>query len=234
MMENRIIILLICVFLLVGCVTTSDRNISIDQVPMYGGTDRNAYPDLKEGDAKLIQDTTNHYGSRENASMAFVNTAFNYYKAGNLDYAMRRFNQAWLINPDNPEVFWGFASVLHDQGKYCEALRLLEKGLSKGPIQSAYKPDHAMLTAACGWHNNSTGKNHKANYYQQSKKLFIAAESDPTVTKPYLYFQWVRTLVVYEEYEEAWEKVSKFRKYSKDPFDSNLLQKLSAKMPEPK
>ena len=113
--------------------------IPIDQVPMYGGMDRSSIPELKAADEKLIQDTAAFYGSRAAASMSFANTAFNYYKQDKLDAAMRRFNQAWLMNPDNPEVYWGFASILHDQGKYCEGLRLLELGVSKGPLDRPFK-----------------------------------------------------------------------------------------------
>ena len=43
----------------------------IDQVPMYGGMDRAAVPELKAADEKLIADTTSHFGTREKASAAF-------------------------------------------------------------------------------------------------------------------------------------------------------------------
>ena len=85
------------------------NGVPFDQVPMDGGLDRNTNPTLRAADEKLIQDTTQHYGSREKASASFTDTAFNYYRQGNVDFAMRRFNQAWLMNPNNPEVYWEFA-----------------------------------------------------------------------------------------------------------------------------
>jgi hypothetical protein len=164
--------------------------IPIDQVPMYGGMDRAANPTLKAGDEKLIADTTKHYGTRRKASMAFVNTAFNYYQQDNLDYAMRRFNQAWLIDPDNPEVYWGFSTVLHDKGEYCDGLRLLEIGVSKGPMQKGYMPDQAVLYAACALHSKSLSADQKAAHFAKSEDTFKAAEQEREVPKPYLYFQW--------------------------------------------
>jgi hypothetical protein len=100
----------------------ADSRTPIDQVPMYGGMDRNSVPELKTGDEKLITDTTRQYGTREKASAAFVGTGFAYYQRDDLTNAMRRFNQAWLLDPNNPEVYAGFGSVLHDKGKNCEAM----------------------------------------------------------------------------------------------------------------
>ncbi len=233
-MSNKLLALVVILVTMVGYAASADGRTPIDQVPMYGGVNRNADPVLREGDEALIRDTSNHYGSRPKASMAFVETAFNYYYQNNLDYAMRRFNQAWLIDPKNPEVYWGFASVLHDRGEYCEALRLLELGLSKGQIQSGHKPDHAVITAACGRYGESLTSREQEEYYQRSEELFLAAELDPLVPRPYLYLQWVRKHYALGDYEEAWKKVREHQRQSKEPFDSNLLQKLSVELAEPK
>src|SRR3989338_9797307 len=50
---------------------------------------------------------------------------------------MHRYNQAWLMDPKNPEVFNGFALVLSAQNKFDEALAIHQKYLE-------YDPDHAM------------------------------------------------------------------------------------------
>ena len=223
-------------FAVTSCATQgpSSGGTPIDQVPMYGGMDRSANPTLKAADDKLIQDTTQHYGTREKASMSFANTAFNYYRQGNVDFAMRRFNQAWLMNPNNPEIYWGFASVLHDHGNYCEGLKLLELGLSKGHIQKGYMPDHAVLYAACALHGAGISPEQKSEYIRKSTEIFNSAELDTDVPKPYLYFQWARTNYALEQYASAWEKVHEYRKHTKEPFDATLLSRLSAKMPEPK
>src|SRR2546423_2550994 len=80
---------------LVGCSSgpTTPGGIPIDQVPMYGGMDRSAYPELKAGDEKLIQDASTAFGSREKASTAWVDQGFRFYQRDDLAMAMRRFNQ---------------------------------------------------------------------------------------------------------------------------------------------
>ena len=88
----------------------------IDQVPMYGGMDRSAYPELKAADDTFIEGVTREFGSKEAASHNFVRYAFELYRKDQLVRAMARFNQAWFLKPKNPEVYWGFASVMHDRG----------------------------------------------------------------------------------------------------------------------
>ena len=35
----------------------------------------------------------------------------------NLDFAMRRYNQAWLLNPSGFKPYWGIARVLMESGR---------------------------------------------------------------------------------------------------------------------
>ena len=79
---------------------------------MYGGTDRNADPQLRSADAKLIADTTAEYGSRRQASQAFVESGVQFYQADEYSTAMKRFNQAWLIDPKKPGGLLGVRDCL--------------------------------------------------------------------------------------------------------------------------
>ena len=99
--------------LLSGCLATSPVNqgTRIDELPMYGGIDRSRVPKLKAGDEKFISDVITQFGSREKASALWVNQGYRFYKQDQLGLAMRRFNQAWLLNPNNPEVYAGFGRV---------------------------------------------------------------------------------------------------------------------------
>ena len=84
----------------------------IDELPMYGGMDRAAAAELQASDKKLIVDATQAFGSADKASKAWVSQGYRFYQADQLGMAMRRFNQAWLLNPDNPEVYTGL-SLIH-------------------------------------------------------------------------------------------------------------------------
>ncbi len=217
-----------------GCATSTGNLTPIDQVPMYGGMDRAANPRLKKGDDEFIGNVTRHYGSREKASIAFAEQGFAFYQRNENAKAMRRFNQAWLLNPNNPDAYWGFSVVAHDKGEYCEAIDLMETGLSKGPLHKSYMPDLAVLYAACALHGNLSTGQEQQRHYDRSNELFLAAEQDSEVSKPYLYFQWARTNNALGRYDEAWAAVKKYREHTDEPFDRELLDRLSKNAPEPK
>jgi hypothetical protein len=146
-------------------------HVPIDQVPMYGGMDRAAVPELKAADEKLIADTMQHYGSRAKASAAFVDAGMNYYYHDDLAAAMRRFNQAWLLDPDNPEAYWGFAAVAADRGKNCDSSKWFDKALSFGRYVPGMNPDAARLLVLCARDDKGLGDDAKAEVYKRGRAL---------------------------------------------------------------
>jgi Tfp pilus assembly protein PilF len=231
-MNCRVLALLIMV--LIGFASTShaQEQVPIDQVPMYGGLDRNSIPELKAGDEKLISDTTRHYGSKEKASVAFVNNGFTYYQRDDLANAMRRFNQAWLLNPMNPEAFAGFGSILHDQGKVCEAMQMMEKALALNPptFQGIY-PDAGRIVTLCAVNDKTLSQESKTQLLERSEALYKKAE-EVEPNKRYVYSSWATAYYWREQYVDSWSMVAKERALGGKP-NEKFLGLLRAKMPEP-
>jgi tetratricopeptide (TPR) repeat protein len=100
---------------------------------MYGGMDRSKVPELRAADEQFIANVTSLFGTREAAARAEVEQGFKFYKQNNLAMAMRRYNQAWLLDANNPEIYWGFSLVFQDQEKYCEAVPLVEMCYATAP-----------------------------------------------------------------------------------------------------
>jgi tetratricopeptide (TPR) repeat protein len=235
-MRSLSIVLLLS--MLAGCATPasgpSSSRTPIDQVPMYGGMDRNAYPDLKRADEQMIAGASAALGSRENASKAWVNRGFELYQKDDNAGAMRRFNQAWLLNPDNPEVYWGFAVVLNDQRRYCDGVKMIDLAYSKGPIQAGFVPDAALMYSGCAMETNAADTETRRKYVARSDELFAEAVASPLVKKDYTLFQWTRAMYFRGDYRGAWEKVAQYRRETGKEIDPALLRELSAKLPEPK
>jgi tetratricopeptide (TPR) repeat protein len=210
------------------------QRVQIDEVPMYGGMDRSAIPALKEGDEKFIADVTEKFGSREKASGAWVDQGFRFYQQDKLDMAMHRFNQAWLLNPGNPEVYWGFASALTDQNKMCEALKMVELGQSKGALQPGFLPDAALIYTGCAIESKAASPELWDKYITRSDELFNQAIASPFVKKEYALFHWARAMYGRGDYAGAWEKVAQFKKETGKDFDERFVRSLRLKMPEPK
>jgi Tfp pilus assembly protein PilF len=210
----------------------AEEKIPIDQVPMYGGMDRSTIPELKAADEKLIADTTNHYGTREKASTAFVNNGFAYYQRDDLANAMRRFNQAWLLNPQNPEVYAGFGSVLHDKGRNCEAMQMMEKAIALNPptFQGIY-PDAARIITLCAVSDKDLSAEAKLKLLERSESLYKKAEEiEPN--KRYVYGSWATAYYWRGKYSDAWAMVTKERAAGGKP-NEKFLELLREKMPEP-
>lgn len=219
---------------LTGCAAHNSANsrTPIDQVPMYGGMNRSEIPDLKYADEKLIAETTEHYGTREKAADAFVGNGFAYYQRDDLANAMRRFNQAWLLNPLNAEVYAGFGSVLHDQGKNCEAMKMMEKSLTLNPPTSqGIYPDAARLITLCAVSDKTLSPEAKAKLFKHSQELYIKAE-EVEPNKLYVYSSWATAYYWRGQYAEAWTMVTKERASGGKPSEK-FLGLLREKMPEP-
>ena len=130
-MNVKRIISLIFVFcvtiVIVGCTTLSGGQ-RIDNVPMYGQPEIQRPDPWKKADAEFIQNALELFkGDREKASKAWAQEADSFFRKGDLDYAMRRYNQAWLLNENNYQPYWGFGQVMIMRGKTDEAIKYYEK-----------------------------------------------------------------------------------------------------------
>lgn len=204
----------------------------IDQVPMYGGMDRSQYPDLRAADDKFITDVTAHYGSREKVSVLWVEQGFVFYRQHNNAMAMRRFNQAWLLNPNNPEAYTGFAFVLFDDAKYCDAASMVDKAQSIGRVQDGFLPDAALILVGCAMQGASPER--KTSLLGRSDELFGQALSSPALQKAYTLTNWARAMYARGDYAGAWAKVAELRHTTGKDMSAQFLGQFSAKMPEPK
>ena len=213
---------------------SAQNNIPIDQLPMYGGMDRSQVPTLKEGDEKFISSVVAEFGSCEKASMAWVNRGFTLYQQDDLAGAMRRFNQAWLLDPSNAEVYWGFASVLTDKNKYCEALKMVEQAQSKGALQPGFIPDAALIYTGCAVEGKTTAPELWDKYLARSDELFAQALASNKVRKEYVLHHWARAMYGRGDYAAAWAKAAQYRKETGKDIDPRFVRNLSQKMAEPK
>lgn len=221
--------------LLGGCFAASPENnrVRVDEIPMYGEIDRAAVPELKAADDTFIAEVSKQYGSREEASRAWVDQGFSFYQRDDLAMAMKRFNQAWLLDPKNAEVYAGFGAILHDQGKNCEAMRMMEKALTLNPPTSqGIYPDAGRLFTLCAVSDQALTPANKATLLARSEALYRTAE-EVERDKGYVYSSWSTSYYWQGRYADAWAMVAKERKAGSQP-SGRFLELLRAKMPEPR
>ena len=148
----------------------------IDNIPMYGQPDIERPDILKKADEDFIKKATEGFGNREKASQAWWLQGENYMNEGNFDFAMRRYNQSWLLNPNNYQPYWGFARVLMEQNKFDEALKHLSR--AKELIDDPYE-EVALLSdigAAYSFKAQSftlSESEKRSQYFQLSNEHFM-------------------------------------------------------------
>jgi Tfp pilus assembly protein PilF len=203
----------------------------MDQLPMYGGMDRSAEAQLQAADEVLIEDTMKEFGSREKAGAAYVERGFLLYRQDDLAAAMRRFNHAWVIDPDNPGVYWGFASVLQDQGNNCEAMEMVEKALGYNQYLPGLYPDAGRMIVLCAMSDPKLSPAQKKHLFDRSDALFAeAAKKD--YDKGYVYSSWATAYYWRGQYADAWRMVTKTRGVG-GTLPEAFLSALRKKMREP-
>ena len=91
-----------------------------NEIPMYGG-DR--APLVEREPPKNAKEKADF----QEWSRGTSQLGWEYFYKGDADTAIKRFNQAWLFDPDNPQVWWGFGVIMGDRGmKECKDNFLLK------------------------------------------------------------------------------------------------------------
>ena len=114
----------------------------INELPMYGGLEKTA--SQKQADDIYITTMTRGGRSREDAANVAAKVAWNIFYQGDKSTAIKRFNQAWLLDPDNQLALWGFAVTCMDRGQIEDAVRFYRMAVESGPENPLLWHDYEM------------------------------------------------------------------------------------------
>lgn len=84
-------------------------------------------------DNKFIDAVVKQFGTREIAAKKHIEYGWNYFKKGDLNTAMKRFNQAWLLDSTLIDVNWGYGAILGAYKQYEKAIYYLKKYQRSNP-----------------------------------------------------------------------------------------------------
>ena len=133
----------------------AEKDISLQ--PEYGNVKKNE--SQKESDRKFREDILGYYkGDTIAASKKMAELGFTYlYDKGDYVTAMRRFNQAYMLNSKNSDAYYGFGTVYFNLGDMNMARKQYDKGLKLNPEHSKILTDYG--TTYLGDYYNSIETN---------------------------------------------------------------------------
>ena len=202
------------------------------QLPMYGGIDRQTNDERRAADDKLIAELIQRYGGSDAAGSALFERGDRDFLAGDYALAMKSFNQAWLLDPNNPDPYWGFAMVYDDQGKSCAAKTMIDRALSLNLSSPAGLADAGRIYTYCAVSDTAFTASDKRLLFEQAEEFYSRAVS-MAPRDPNLFGSWAIAHYWQGNYADAWKMIKMQRALGGAP-GMDFLNLLQAKMTEPR
>ena len=187
----------------------------------------------------FIQQFDKTGGDRKSAVRASIKCAWQSYNRGDWPSAMRYFNIGWIDDPDNAEIFFGFALLMGDRGETEKAIRFYRKALFLNPQYEMAMTNLALeymrkaTRIGRGWFGS--GKAEYLGYLAEAEDLLqsalhLAISDEKELS--YIYYKWAVVLAMRTDYKDAWEKVHLSRKHGSE-VEQSFIDQLSRDMPDP-
>jgi tetratricopeptide (TPR) repeat protein len=133
-------------------------NNDINLQPEFGGVKKNESQIKADND--FIEEILKHYDNKKDASEKTTALGFRYlYERRDLQTAMKRFNQAYLLEPKNADIYYGYGTVYFNLGAMEKAREQFDKGLSINPNHPKMLTDYG--TTYLGDYYNTVNSNPK-------------------------------------------------------------------------
>jgi hypothetical protein len=112
----------------------------INELPMYGHIQKSVHQ--LESDQRFIETITSDGRSLESAAQTAAEMGWRFFYEGDRPNAMKRFNQAWLLDPGNQLALWGFAVISAERDQLQEAVGYFQMAVENGPKNPSLQKDY--------------------------------------------------------------------------------------------
>jgi len=178
-------------------------------LPEFGNLKKNAKE--IEADQKFINNIVTSGKSKAEGAHEMIRLGFDYLYRGDLKTAMYRFNQAYLLNPKNSGIYWGYGAVYTALGAYDLAREEYNDGLKLDPESAPILTDYG--TTYLGEYYATVRSDYKlaTKYLNQAKaKLLEAYAFDPE------YINTTYKLSIIYLYSQDCENAKKYLKETRE------------------
>jgi tetratricopeptide (TPR) repeat protein len=121
-------ILLYGQFIWLTCCGQGDCPKDINKLPMYGHVKK--CKEQLDSDKDFLKECDKQFKNRKEAAQFHVDKGWEYFYKNQFETAMMRFNQAWLLDSLNADIYWGYGNILGMKNRdFKQSLVFLEQSL---------------------------------------------------------------------------------------------------------
>ena len=124
-------ILFLVIICQLSCKSQQDCPEGINLFPMYGEVQK--CEEQIKLDNEFIAESEKQFKNRKKASKYYVSKGWEYFYKDDNETSIKRFNQAWLLDNKNSQVYWGFGNILGKKGEFEKSIRFLLKSIEIEP-----------------------------------------------------------------------------------------------------
>ena len=194
-----------------------------EQQPMYEkhkNSESTAFTDENEG---LLDKAIRTFGTKEHASEGYTEKGFDHYSNNEFNKSMKRFNQAWLLNPNNPYPYLGFALLMNVNKQSCDAYDMFKLANEKGIKENGFLADYAYTTSQCAV---TKDKDEKERLFKRSNDLHEQATQTPNKRLlAYVYHSWAKSYFLQENIDKTNEMIDASKSLG-GKIDASLLEQV--------
>lgn len=194
-----------------------------EQQPMYGKhNDGNAILFIDENQG-LLANAIATFGTREHASEGYTEKGFDHYSNKEFNKSMKRFNQAWLLNPENPYPYLGFALLININKQSCEACEMFKTANEKGINENGFLADYAYTISQCAVTKDNS---EKESLFKRANDLYgqaIRTQNERLLA--YVYHSWAKSYFLQKNINKTLEMIEATKNLG-GKIDASLLNEV--------
>ena len=100
------------------------RDGDVNLLPMYGKEEKSRA--LQKADAKFLAFSDQNFPNRKAAATYHAQKGWDFFYANDFTTAIKRYNQAWLLDSTNASAYWGFGVIEGQRQHNTDALRYFQ------------------------------------------------------------------------------------------------------------
>lgn len=163
-----------------SCAQQIECKQGINLLPMYGNIQK--CKDQLDSDKEFLELSDKHQPDRATAAIEMLDNSWYYIHQGQYDTAIKRINQAWLLDSTNIAIYTSFAVILDLTQKSNDAINMNMLNYTFNKINSHKKPVNTAQTNP----NNETFIE-----FIISNTLFSYKKTKNATIGKYIYKSWI-------------------------------------------